>query len=57
MTSKVTIEAHCATDKQVKVVILAGPQIIEEFTVQDGEKQERYIYDDRAVHATEEKKG
>ncbi len=55
MTSKVTIEAHCASNKEVTVVIAdaeSGSEL-ESFTVQDGEKQERYIYDGRTVTAME----
>ena len=55
MTTTVIIKAHCAAIKEVKVVIkdnLTGTSV-EDFTVQDGETAERYVYDGLEISAQE----
>lgn len=49
MTSTVKIDAHLSTEKEVRVVIANQDQLIEEFTIQDGESATRYIHDDLVV--------
>jgi hypothetical protein len=58
MTTTVKIEAHHSTDKQVRVRIYdtQATSIVEEFTLQDGEKAERYVYDGRMIQVHEENK-
>lgn len=55
MTSKVTVEAHCADDKQVLVEIgdLTTDKTLEQKTLQNGEKAEFYVHDDRAIAVCE----
>lgn len=55
MTSKVTIEAHCADNKNV-VVTLNDLDKEENFYIQNGEKMEFYIYDHRSVTTSEQLK-
>lgn len=49
MTTTVKIEAHVVPGRQVEVEITSGGNIVEEFTLQDGETAERHIYDDRDI--------
>lgn len=49
MTSKVTIEAHCAPNKEVEVSVLDGGARVERVALTNGEKAERYVFDDRVV--------
>ena len=55
MTTTVIINAHLDKTKEVRVTIQdhynsAGiPIIIEEFSLQDGETAERYVYDGREI--------
>ena len=53
MTTTVTIEAHLANSKEVEVKVFDGPKTIEEFTLQDGERAFRYVYDNRSVSVRE----
>jgi hypothetical protein len=54
MTTTVQILAHLASTKEVKVTVhgTAGT-VIEEFSLQDGETAERYVYDDRQITVKE----
>lgn len=56
MTSQVKVAAHCSDNKEVVVRVfnVATDQLVEEFTLQNGESREVLIYDDRAV-ATHER--
>ena len=52
MTTTVIIKAHCSSDKEVKVIVrdkLTG----EDFTLQDGETAEHYVYDEREISVQE----
>lgn len=51
MTSQVKVDAHCSDNKEVVVRVfnVATDQLVEEFTLQNGESREVLIYDDRAV--------
>lgn len=56
MTTTVRVEAHCASNKQVVVSIrnrVSGDEI-ETFTLQDGEKADRVVFDDRQIVTHEE---
>lgn len=55
MTSQVKVSAHCTSNKEVvgKVFNVTTGEMIEEFTLQDGESREVLIYDDRAVTSFE----
>jgi hypothetical protein len=53
MTSKVTIEAHCASNKHVAVRLQETEEAATSYTVEDGEKLELTIYDLRSVTAHE----
>lgn len=58
MTTTVRVEAHCASNKQVVVSIrnrVTGEEV-ETFTLQDGEKADRVVYDDRQIVTHEELK-
>lgn len=52
MTTTVTIDAHCASDKEV-IVVITGEGDDENFTLQDGESDSRVVYDDREIHVKE----
>lgn len=56
MTSKVTVNAHCAESKYVLVSITANGKVLEERALQNGESTEVLIYDDRAVTSREVEK-
>ena len=51
MTSVVTISAHCGDTKEVRVTITGSQP--EDFHIADGEKAERYAYDDRVISVQE----
>ncbi len=51
MTTVVTISAHCSDTKEVRVVVTGAQP--EEFTLADGEKVERFAYDDRVITVQE----
>lgn len=53
MTSSVKVDAHCASNKEVVVVITNNGEVVEEHILQDGEKTEVLIYDGRAVSTHE----
>lgn len=53
MTTTIRIEAHCAAEKEVQVTLFTPSQLIEAFALQDGEKAERLVYDDRVINVTE----
>ncbi|MDD3885151.1 MAG: hypothetical protein PHW66_09530 [Gallionella sp.] len=53
MTSTVTISAHCGDAKEVHVVVTEAGSLVEEFNIANGEKAERYAYDDRVIAVRE----
>lgn len=53
MTSTVTISAHCGDAKEVHVVVADAGSLVEEFNIANGEKAERYAYDDRVIAVRE----
>lgn len=55
MTTTVTIHAHCADNKEVVVKITdrAAQADIESFAMQDGEKADRVVFDDREITVRE----
>lgn len=53
MTTTVIIKAHCASTKEVRVIIHDGPNTGEGFTLQDGETAERHVYDAREISVCE----
>lgn len=53
MTTTVIIKAHVSSDKAVLVTMHDGTKLVEEFTIQDGETAERYIYDERVITTRE----
>ena len=55
MTTTVKVEAHCASNKEVKVEIDGGTTG-ETRTLQDGEKIEVYAYDARRITVYEREK-
>ena len=60
MTSQVKVSAHCSDNKEVRVTVTGVVNhetgevgVIEQFTLQNGETAERFIYDSRYVQAVE----
>ena len=53
MTSSVKVDAHCASNKEVVVVITNNGEVVEEHILQDGERTEVLIYEGRAVSTHE----
>jgi hypothetical protein len=53
MTSVVTISAHCGDAKEVHVVVTDAGSLVEEFNIANGEKAERYAYDNRVITVKE----
>lgn len=56
MTSIVIVKAHCGKDKEVRVSITdptMTEELVEQFTVQDGDVAERVFYDTRVISVTE----
>lgn len=54
-TILIKIKARCSADKEVKVAIndnVTGTAV-ENFTVQDGETAERYVFDGREISVSE----
>ena len=50
MTTNVIINAHCdASKKEVYIMVTGEDSVVEEFTIQDGEKAERVVYDGRVI--------
>jgi hypothetical protein len=49
MTSRVSVSAHCAKEKQVQVSINDKLEKV----LQDGESQDFYVYDDREIKVKE----
>ena len=58
MTSKVTVSAHCAPDKQVAVYLQESAESMRELVkvLQDGESAEFDIYDEKSLFTYEEEK-
>lgn len=56
MTTTVIIKAHLIPTKEVKVLISEYGNAVEEFSLQDGEDAERYIYDGREIVVKEVEK-
>lgn len=55
MTTTVKVEAHCASNKEVIVLIEEG-QTGSSAVLQDGEKREFYVYDARRIIVLEAEK-
>lgn len=53
MTTNVTINAHCADNKEVKITITDDDSIVEETILQSGEIAYSVVYDDRVVSICE----
>ncbi len=55
MTTTVTVAAHCASNKEVKVSIVnrVTGEVYEEFVLQDGQSSHRVVYDDREIRTAE----
>ena len=53
MTTKVTVEACCSSDKSVSILISDERDNIERIILKDGESTDVYVYDDRVVHVRE----
>lgn len=53
MTTNVVVTAHCATTKEVAVIVKDGSDIIESVKLQDGQTAEFYAYDDRVISVRE----
>lgn len=53
MTSTVSISAHCGDMKEVHVVVTDAGSLVEEFDIANGEKAERYAYDNRVIAVRE----
>ena len=53
MTTIVTISAHCGDTKEVRAAITDAGSLIEDFHIANGEKAERYAYDDRVITVKE----
>ena len=53
MTTTVTVEAHCAPDVRVDVVVDNGVNDAELITLRDGEKVVRYVHDNREIRVRE----
>lgn len=56
MTTTVIIKAHLPSTKEVKILISENGNTIEDFTLQDGETAERYVYDGREIVVKEVEK-
>ncbi len=56
MTTEIIVNAHCGSDKEVKIKI-TGENQPEEIILQDGESNNSlYVYDDREISVKEVKK-
>lgn len=53
MTTTVTIVSHCSAEREVLVKITGTGGPDEVFTLQDGVKAERYVYDSREISVRE----
>ena len=53
MTTVVTIAACCGDAKEVHVVVTDAGSLVEDFHIANGEKAERYAYDDRVIAVRE----
>jgi len=53
MTTTVKIIASLSSSKEVHVQVVDNGSTVEEFTLQDGETAERYVYDDREISVRE----
>lgn len=51
MTTTVTINAHCASNKEVHVRLVnrVTGEVHEEFVLQDGQSSHRVVFDDREI--------
>ena len=56
MTTKVTVEALCSDDKEVKIIIADTKTDTEHATLQNGETKEYYVYDERQISVFEVEK-
>ncbi len=53
MTTKVTVEAHCADDT---IVVIRQKPHIQTVAIKNGERWEGYVYDEKSVEVFEVKK-
>ena len=53
MSTSVTIHAHLAAGKEVRVKIVDHGNTVEAFTLQDGERAMRYLQDGREISILE----
>jgi len=53
MTTTVIIKAHCADDKEVKILVRNGEAVVEDTTIQDNEEHELVVYGSREVSVRE----
>ncbi len=53
MTTTVTIDAHLSSEKEVKVTIVDEGENLEEFSLQDGDSEQRHVYDGREIRIKE----
>lgn len=53
MTSVVTIKACVSDDKQVNVEIFDNEVLVEQYTLQNGQSSEKYVYDGRKIIVNE----
>ena len=56
MTSRVTVEAICPTDKEVRVVVLDNGVVDTEDHLQNGDVEVYLIYDSRELFTREQTK-
>ena len=53
MTSIVTVKACVSDDKEVNVEIFDNEVLVEQYTLQNGQSSEKYVYDGRKIIVNE----
>jgi hypothetical protein len=56
MTTTVTIDAHCSSDKEVKISVTEAGKEVDQYTIQDCETVSTVVYDDRVLSVKETEK-
>jgi uncharacterized protein YkuJ len=56
MTTTVKISAHTSIEKEVLVIIRENGNKVHEFTLQNGENKEAYVFDNREISVIEVRK-
>lgn len=56
MTTTVIIEAHCSADVEVRVTVTDEGMLSEDFVIQNGERAERYVFDNRSISVREQER-